>query len=365
MREGASWWHLGNHEFEDRPLKQQAEQELSSYRCTRGPRPPPPRLELRRVIDAFKRSKSKRVSPRSARRSCKQTFDAFKEHCTMRELGFSRSAAEELKRVTENSAGMFDIKREVILNSPVHRLLDTSRAQAVQSVSQCLRKEARAANELQKAKWFNDFKQRVLQLSGADDARATLDKIGRLFAGNHLSSRNFDALVEKHTAEELYSDNVQFVLRHAAPAFGVTEAAFKATLQRRHVHCRLNTGHDIGRTWTRKERERPPPAGLTGEWLDANLAKLTAARDQGLQMRRRPRAKVSRTGRIATRPLTSPFSDVALQTAQRSPQSVSPTSEPQDVASTTPSPSAASLSPARAAVVLEPAPPPSQPAWVG
>eukprot|EP01062_Namystynia_karyoxenos_P042369 TRINITY_DN3096_c0_g1_i1.p1 TRINITY_DN3096_c0_g1~~TRINITY_DN3096_c0_g1_i1.p1 ORF type:complete len:1052 (+),score=169.49 TRINITY_DN3096_c0_g1_i1:94-3156(+) len=274
QQEGADWWHLSGYDFDDKALRRQAERRLCTYRRHRSAaKGLSPKRELRRVAamlatDRRTRNRHRHRSnpeggspPTSPRRAelCWQRYDAFRSHCTMRELRFYDSVRTELRRVADNADVLFAAKRNVLMDADHSQPISASRQQAEAAVGDRLCEQARAENEELRARWLADFSSRVLALSGASDTREALALIGRHVADNRLTPRHYDALVASMSDRTLYSDNVQFVLQHAAGAFRVPRRHFAELLARRQVYHRLE-----GKAYI-LQSERPPPAGLTDQ----------------------------------------------------------------------------------------------------
>eukprot|EP00756_Hemistasia_phaeocysticola_P010667 Hpha_TRINITY_DN15035_c4_g14::TRINITY_DN15035_c4_g14_i2::g.123165::m.123165 len=240
VQELKGMWHLGGHAFGDRPLLREAEHQLGTYRKARDGPAVPPKVELRRVNRSHRRSKSKKVDPNSGRRSCKDSYDHFKIHLGTRDTSFHTSVDKEIERVASNSVAMMPTRREVYLQAPPSQAPAVNRRQANVAVAHRLHAEARAVNENQTATWFRDFSDRILALSRAPDTIEVLRLVGELFATDRLSAKHFEQLVDSLGHEVLFSDNVQFVLQHAAIAFGVPVSRFKEMLRRRYIHYRLH-----------------------------------------------------------------------------------------------------------------------------
>ena len=142
--------------------------------------------------------------------------------------GMSRTSSQGTTASTGNSTSRTSVKE---LFHSVQRFVDDQRMlEALTDLSEG------------REKWFFEFYTRVTDFTHSEIVGQVLEKVQRDFldsVNDRLTPGCYKDIFDAVSDDDLLEEDAQFVLFHAAVAYGVSIVDFRELLELRHVHYRL------------------------------------------------------------------------------------------------------------------------------
>uniref|UniRef100_A0A7S1PV08 Uncharacterized protein n=1 Tax=Neobodo designis TaxID=312471 RepID=A0A7S1PV08_NEODS len=171
----------------------------------------------------------------------RQQFERFRTGLRNAQRRFHADELERLKTAAERRESALPLKRQFLTFHCEH-----SEVSSAQDLSFELRKFIRDSRvewahgtEIRnRVGWFYDFYQRVTDTCASERVAMVLGALKPHFESLEeelLVPPRFAALVANLSDDDLMTQDVQFVLRHAAAAFGVNYVTFREMLEQRHI----------------------------------------------------------------------------------------------------------------------------------
>ena len=182
------------------------------------------------------------------RRTDFKTYEEFMWANRVRRNRFHEEECKRLALAEERRQRMLPLKRWF-----AHRQLENAETLSSKQFSRRLQTfvedqrmiEAFADLNQKREEWFYEFYQRVTDVRHTEVVAKILEIIRGHFLDSeeeHLNRDTYKELFNLVPDEELVTDDAQFVLFHAAPAYHVTSVDFRELLEMRHVQYRLSVG---------------------------------------------------------------------------------------------------------------------------
>jgi hypothetical protein len=232
---------FSDHEFSDIPLPRPVVHPFASY-------PPPDRtrqLAHHRLhvaarlaaADGPTRTPTQPVMAAAA----KASFDRFRAELHRQQCEFHRDELARLQVASERRSQALALKRDFLQFHCEHSEVTSAQDLGVElkRFVRDARMQAAHGKELEnRVAWFYDFYQRITDVCAAPNVYTVLQTLQAHFEtleDEPLQPSRFKAIVDSITDDDLMTREVQFVLRHAAKAFGINYVTFREVLEKRHV----------------------------------------------------------------------------------------------------------------------------------